>query len=87
MLLSLAGNIVRTPVNSIRVSSRGSQGVTLMDVRGEDRLIHIVRVADDDVDETTAEAPADAATAATEAPAAEAPVTDVPDEDDAPSEE
>ncbi len=77
MLLSLAGNIVRTPVNSIRVSSRGSQGVTLMDVRGEDRLIHIVRVADDDVDEPSAEAPADAAPASTETPAAEAPVQDV----------
>ena len=43
--------IVRTPVKDIRVCGRGSQGVTLMDVRGDDRLIHLVRVAEDDVEE------------------------------------
>ncbi len=88
MLLSLAGNIVRTPVKDIRVCSRGSQGVVLMDVRGEDRLIHIVRVADDDVNEAPASAPAEAAP---EAPAAEPIVSDVPAEDaptdESPSEE
>ena len=69
MLLSESGMIVRTPVKDIRVCGRGSQGVTLMDVRGDDRLIHLVRVAEDDVEEKPAEE-----TAPTEAPQATEPV-------------
>ena len=51
MLLTESGMMVRTPVKDIRVSGRGAQGVILMDVREGDRLIHLVRVAEDDVDE------------------------------------
>ena len=50
MFLSESGNIVRSPVSDVRVTGRAAQGVTLMDVRGDDRLIHIVRVAEDDLD-------------------------------------
>ena len=67
MLLSESGMIVRTPVKDIRVCGRGSQGVTLMDVRGDDRLIHLVRVAEDDVEEKPAAEAGTAETAPTEA--------------------
>ena len=66
MFLSASGNIVRTPVDSIRICGRASQGVTLMDIRNEDRLIHLVRVADDDVDDKEEPDQGDATEAATE---------------------
>ena len=55
MLLTSQGNLVRTPVNTIRVAGRVTQGVTLMDVL-DDRLVSVTRVAEDDADEQTEEA-------------------------------
>lgn len=51
MLLSSKGILVRTAVSSIRVTARSAQGVKLIDLRNEDKLIRITRVADDDADE------------------------------------
>ena len=77
MLLSESGMIVRTPVKDIRVCGRGSQGVTLMDVRGDDRLIHLVRVAEDDVEEKQEVTALDAASEAPAEVTAVEPTDDV----------
>ncbi len=53
MLLTSLGKLVRTEVSSIRVLSRSTQGVTLIDVK-DDRLVRITRVADDDADKDEA---------------------------------
>lgn len=50
MLLTSLGNLVRTKVSDISVVGRATQGVTLIDVRG-DKLVSVTRVAADDADE------------------------------------
>ena len=64
MLLTSRGQLVRTPVDSIAVTGRGAQGVTLIDVRGDDRLVHVTRAAENDADEPEGEAAADDSQAA-----------------------
>ena len=58
MLLTSLGKLVRTAVSSIRVCGRSAQGVTLIDV-GEDRLVRITRVTEDDADESQDDVPLD----------------------------
>ena len=50
MLLTTHGNLVRTPVSSIRVASRVTQGVTLIGLQEGDSLVSVTRVAEDDAD-------------------------------------
>ena len=64
-------------MKDIRVCGRGSQGVTLMDVRGDDRLIHLVRVAEDDVEEKQEVTALDAASEAPAEVTAVEPTDDV----------
>jgi DNA gyrase subunit A len=58
MLITQEGMIIRINVDGVRVSGRSTQGVKLMDLDGEDRLVSVARVADredEDGDETGAE--------------------------------
>jgi DNA gyrase subunit A len=51
MLISNAGTLVRTPVEGISVMSRNTQGVTLIRLGDEEKLVQIEPVATDDDDE------------------------------------
>lgn len=59
ILLSKKGKLVRTAVSSIRVCSRGSQGVTLISVKDGDGLVSVTPVKAS-VEEAAAEAAAEA---------------------------
>lgn len=64
MLLTERGNLVRTPVSSIRVASRVTQGVTLVSLQDNDRLVSVTRVAEDDADDESEAAAAGTSEAA-----------------------
>ncbi len=61
MLISSAGNLVRTPVDDISVRSRNTQGVTLIRLGEDEYLVGIDRIAaeDDDEDDDGEDDPAD----------------------------
>ncbi|HET9132764.1 MAG TPA: DNA gyrase subunit A [Gemmatimonadales bacterium] len=44
MLITKGGIIIRCPVQGIRVSSRNTQGVKLMGLEGDDRIVDVARV-------------------------------------------
>jgi DNA gyrase subunit A len=46
MLITQDGKIIRINVDGVRVSGRSTQGVKLMDLEGEDRLVSVARLAD-----------------------------------------
>jgi DNA gyrase subunit A len=46
MLITHEGKIIRINVDGVRVSGRSTQGVKLMDLDGEDRLVSVARLAD-----------------------------------------
>ncbi len=67
ILLTSRGMLVRTPVASISRMSRGTQGVTLIDVK-DDKVVSITRVAADEIEgDTQAEGETAQATSDTEA--------------------
>ena len=56
MLISEQGNIVRTKVGGINVIGRNTQGVTLIDLASDERLVAVARLAEsDDGDEEGAD--------------------------------
>jgi DNA gyrase subunit A len=55
MLISNAGTLVRTPVQDISVMSRNTQGVTLIRLSKEEKLVQIEPVAMDDEDDTNSD--------------------------------
>ena len=80
MMVTNAGQTIRTPVDDIRIAGRNTQGVILFRVDEEEDVVSVARLTDvengengNGVDEESAPAPA----TLTVAP---------PDEDDAPSE-
>jgi DNA gyrase subunit A len=48
MLITQSGQIIRIHVGDIRVIGRSTQGVKVMDLEGEDRLVAIAKVAERD---------------------------------------
>jgi len=63
MLISDAGTLVRTRVDEISVLGRNTQGVTLIRLAGDERLVGLARIADDDAegaDSERSDAPAGA---------------------------
>ena len=48
MLISEQGNIVRTKVGGINVIGRNTQGVTLIDLAGDENLVAVARLAESD---------------------------------------
>jgi DNA gyrase subunit A len=57
MLITVAGQMVRTRVSDIREAGRNTQGVKLIDLEGEDKLTAIAPVISEEKDEGEAEAP------------------------------
>ncbi len=55
MLITQEGKIIRINVDGVRVSGRSTQGVKLMDLEGDDRLVAVAKLAERD-DETEAAA-------------------------------
>jgi DNA gyrase subunit A len=48
MLITQAGMIIRTPVAGIRLVGRSTQGVKLMDLDSDDRLVAVAKVAEEE---------------------------------------
>ena len=48
MLITQEGKIIRIGVEGVRVSGRSTQGVKLMDLDGEDRLVAVATIAERD---------------------------------------
>ena len=46
ILITQEGKIIRIAVEGVRVSSRSTQGVKLMDLEGEDRLVSVARLTE-----------------------------------------
>jgi DNA gyrase subunit A len=60
MLITKEGKIIRIGVDGVRVSSRSTQGVKLMDLGDDDRLVAVAKLAErDDMDEEEAAAEAE----------------------------
>ena len=51
MLISLEGKIIRIGVDGVRQSGRSTQGVKLIDLEGEDRLVSLAKLAEREDDE------------------------------------
>ncbi len=51
MLVTNGGQLIRTPVNDIRVAGRNTQGVTIFRTREEEKVVSVGRVEDVDEDE------------------------------------
>jgi DNA gyrase subunit A len=48
MLITQEGMLIRTPVDNIREIGRSTQGVKLMNLEGEDRIVAAAKVAERD---------------------------------------
>ena len=51
MLITQDGKIIRTPVADVRVIGRSTQGVKLMDLEDEDRVVAAAKLAEGDAEE------------------------------------
>lgn len=58
LVMTEQGKILRTPANEIRTIGRATQGVKLMDLEGEDKIVSVALVEAANGDETPAEIPA-----------------------------
>ena len=69
MLVTDQAKLIRMPLHSLRVISRGSAGVRLFDVGKDEHVVSAARIEESDEEATAADAPArDAAAPDTEAP-------------------
>jgi DNA gyrase subunit A len=48
ILITQSGKIIRTPVDTIRLTGRAAQGVKVMDLEGDDRVVAAAKLAQDD---------------------------------------
>ena len=67
MLVTDGGQVIRCPVDDVRIASRRTQGVNLFDVEGDDEVVSVARlrdVAGDDEEDAESEEHGDAAVSA-----------------------
>ena len=67
MLVTDGGQVIRCPVDDVRIASRRTQGVNLFDVEGDDEVVSVARlrdVAGDDEEDAESEENGDAAVSA-----------------------
>jgi DNA gyrase subunit A len=64
MIITAGGQVVRTPVEDIRVTGRNAQGVRVMTLSGNDRISSVARLAKDEEEPPAAEAVAEESPAA-----------------------
>ena len=55
MLVTDGGQLIRTPVNDIRVAGRNTQGVTIFRTRDDEKVVSVGRVEDDEGEEEETE--------------------------------
>jgi DNA gyrase subunit A len=53
MLVTNRGQLIRTPVNDIRIAGRATQGVTLFRVEDGERVMSVTRLGDENDTEGT----------------------------------
>lgn len=51
MLITREGKIIRIPVDGVRTIGRATQGVKIMDIEGDDRIVALAKVAEDEEEE------------------------------------
>ena len=78
MLITDQGTLVRTRTDEISLLSRNTQGVKVIRLRDDERLVGVQRVAEQDVDDVVAEEEGEIQSAATDAPTTDAGDTDSP---------
>jgi DNA gyrase subunit A len=55
MLVSDGGQLIRCPIDNIRVAGRSTQGVTIFDTAKDEKVVSVERIRDDDDDEVDGE--------------------------------
>ena len=53
MLVTDGGQLIRCPVDGIRVAGRGTQGVTIFDTADDEKVVSVERITDDGESEET----------------------------------
>jgi DNA gyrase subunit A len=56
MLITNGGQTIRVPVDGIRITGRGTQGVTVFSTAREEKVVSVERISEDDEDEAAGEA-------------------------------
>ena len=51
MMISNAGQVIRIPVNGIRIAGRSTQGVTLFNTADDETVVSVTRLAEDDMED------------------------------------
>ena len=59
MLVTDAGQLIRTPVDQIRIAGRATSGVWVLRTKDDERVVSVARLADDGEDDTEEEAQQD----------------------------
>ncbi|MBX9457240.1 MAG: DNA gyrase subunit A [Rhizobium sp.] len=75
MLVSDGGQLIRVPVNGIRIASRATKGVTIFSTAADERVVSVERISEPE-DEEGAEVEGQAGVEASGAPEPEGPVED-----------
>ena len=72
MLVSDGGQLIRVPVNGIRIASRATKGVTIFSTAKDEKVVSVERITEQEADDEVIEATEGVAGEATAAPADEA---------------
>ncbi|EKF17577.1 DNA gyrase subunit A [Nitratireductor pacificus] len=64
MLVSNAGQVIRVPVNGIRIASRATKGVTIFNTAKDEKVVSVERISEAQTDEAEEEGAEDAVVAA-----------------------
>ncbi len=59
LVITQQGMILRMQTNDVRSIGRATQGVTLINIEGEDKVVSIARLVEKEDEETVTEAPTD----------------------------
>ncbi len=82
MLVTNGGQLIRCPIDGIRIAGRSTQGVTVFKTRDEESVVSVERIPEDEKDETDEiETVASDDAPSGEAPSGETPTSDEADED------
>jgi len=82
MLISDAGQMIRMPVHNVRFTGRSAQGVTLFKVSGDEKVVSVAWLVEDDDEDSDVEGEEGAVVEVEAAEVETAEVADAPTEDD-----
>jgi DNA gyrase subunit A len=51
MLITDGGQTIRVPVDGIRITARGTQGVTVFNTAADERVVSVERISEDEQEE------------------------------------